>query len=363
MTSPHYPFLAAYPALAAALPVAGLLAGPTPVERLAGSDSLFLKRDDLTAGDYGGNKIRKLDFLLAAARAHGAQELLTFGYAGSNFVAATAWHGRKLGLATVAYLLPQPGAAYVADNLAVGLHAGAELHPLPDDRRIVAAAILHSARSLLRHGRLPQWIPPGGSAPAGVVGYINAVFELRLQIRAGLLPEPELIYVAFSSMGTVAGLALGLELAGLRSRVVAVQVVGDHYAGPEKLQRLIERTRRHLRGIDFGARAHERVRIRSEFFGSGYAVPTPQTRAAIARFGAGSGARADSAYSGKALACLYQDLDAGELHRRDVLFWHTFNAHGLPAGVSHPPPTQIPAALRGYFGAASPHTTKQEEAA
>lgn len=356
MSASPYPFLAAHPALGAALPVAGLLDGPTPVQRLAGSDSLFLKRDDLTAGDYGGNKIRKLDFLLGAARAGGARELLTFGYAGSNFVAATAWHGRKLGLDTIAYLLPQPGAAYVAHNLAVGLHAGAELHPLPNERRIVAAAVLRSARGLLRHGRLPRWIPPGGSEPAGVVGYINAVFELRQQVRAGLLPEPELIYVAFSSMGTVAGLALGLELAGLRSRVVAIQVVDHRYAGAEKLRQLLERTRRYLHGIDsgldVGGRALQRVQIRDEFFGSGYALPMPQTRAAIARFEAASGARADSAYSGKALACLYQDLDAGHLRQHDVLFWHTFNGHGLPAGVCHPPPAQIPPALRGHFEAA-----------
>ncbi|AXQ29808.1 pyridoxal-phosphate dependent enzyme [Solimonas sp. K1W22B-7] len=349
-----YPLLTAYRALAAALPVAGLLAGPTPVERLAGGDSLFLKRDDLTATDYGGNKIRKLDFLLAAAKARGARELLTFGYAGSNFVAATAWHGRKLGLDTLAYLLPQPGAAYVADNLAIGLHAGAELRELPDDKRIIAAALLRSARSLVRRGRLPEWIPPGGSAPVGVAGYINAAFELRQQVNAGLLPEPELIYVAFSSMGTVAGLSLGLELAGLRSRIVAVQVVDHRYAGPQKLQRLIERTRSHLHSIDSGFRRRatspERISIRDEFFGSGYARPTPQTRAAVARFEAASGARADSAYSGKALACLYQDLDAGELYGRDVLFWHTFNAHPLPAGVSHPEPARIPESLRHYFG-------------
>lgn len=348
-----YPLFDAHPRLRAALPVGGLLAGPTPVEPL--EPGVWLKRDDLSAPDFGGNKVRKLDLLLAAARAAGARELLAFGYAGSNFVAATAWHGRKLGLATAGFLLPQVDADYVRDNLAVGLAAQARLRLLPGESAIALAALAHSAGCVLRTRRAPAWIPPGGSSPLGTLGFVNAAFELSAQVASGLLPAPAVVYVAFSSMGTVAGLALGLALAGLPTRIEAVQVVGPRFASAPKLARLLDTTRRLLRRHDpslrFAEAAAERVRIRGEFFGTEYARPTAQTHAAMARFAAAHGARADSTYSGKALACLYHDLDAGTLAGRPALFWHTFNARRLPPGVSLPDPRAVPAPLRRYFAA------------
>ena len=347
-----YPLLQAHPKLAAALPVAGLLAGPTPIAALAGAPGLFVKRDDLSAPDYGGNKVRKLDFLLADAQARGARELLTFGYAGSNFVAATSWHGRKLGLRTIAYLLPQQTADYVADNLAVDLAAGAELHVLGGTGRIGAAAVLRSAAALLRSGRAPVWIPPGGSSPLGTVGFVNAAFELERQVESGAMPEPDVIYTAFSSMGTVAGLALGLELAGLRARIQAVQVVGPQFASWRKLEDLVGQTGRWLRRLDPAlkpGRALERVQIRNEFLGAGYAKPAGETRPAMRRFVSSGGSRADPCYSGKALAGLYHDLDVGRLRDKVTLYWHTLSARNLPPGVRRPAPESVPAALRDYF--------------
>lgn len=350
-----YPLLQAYPRLADALPVAGLLSGPTPVVSLGNEARVFLKRDDLSAPDFGGNKVRKLDFILGAAQQRGVRELITFGYTGSNFVAATAWHGRKLALRTIAYLLRQVDADYIADNLAISLHAGAELHLLNSTTQIAAAAVMRSGTRLLRTQRLPLWIPPGGSSPLGVIGFINAAFELKRQVQAGELPQPERIYVAFSSMGTVAGLALGLELAGLDARIEAVQVVDAAFAGTTKLQQLANQTCRLLRRIDpsLGGieQAIQKVRIRTDFFGEGYACPTSETRPAMERFIAGGGSRADTCYTGKALACIYSDLDAGRLRGENVLFWHTLNAHGMPAGVQRPVPERIPEAFRCYFNA------------
>lgn len=349
-----YPLLQAHPRLAAALPVAGLLAGPTPVASLHGAPGVFVKRDDLTATDYGGNKVRKLDFVLADAQARGARELLAFGYVGSNFVAATAWHGRKLGLHTVAYLLPQVAADYVADNLAVDLAAGAELHVRGSTARIGVAALRRSLSALARAGRLPVFVPPGGSSPLGTLGFVNAAFELQAQVRARQLPEPDAIYVAFSSMGTVAGLAIGLALTGMKTRIEAIQVVGDKFASGPKLERLIARTAGLLRRLDPALRpeaARGRVRIRMEFLGAGYALPTPATTAAMQRFAAGGTLRADPCYSGKALAALYQDLDAAPRGREQRLFWHTLSARRLPAGVTRLTPELAPANLRAYLKA------------
>lgn len=343
-----YPLLRAYPRLAGRLRVARLLAAPTPVQPLEAG--VHVKRDDLAAPDFGGNKIRKLDFLLADAQARGARELLTFGYAGSNFVAATAWHGRRLGLRTIAYLLPQPPHDYAATNLATALAAGAELHVHAGAGRIGFAAFLRSAAGLLRAGRPPTWVPPGGSSPLGVAGFVNAAFELKAQVQAGVLPEPDVVYVAFSSMGTVAGLALGCELARLRARIEAIQVAGERYASWAKLERLLAGTEAWLRRLEPGlpaVRPLERVRVRTEFLGSGYAQPLPEAAATAARFLAAGGARVDPTYTGKALAALHHDLDVGRLRGKAVLYWHTLSARALPEGVGVP--AAVPASLRAYF--------------
>lgn len=336
-----YPLFDVFPRLGV-FPRAGLLQAATPVQPLPESEAVWVKRDDLSASDYGGNKIRKLDLLLARAAADGRSDLVTFGYSGSNFVAATAWHGRKLGLTTRAFLLPQADAPYVADNLATGLHCGAELRVGRSQSAVIAQALACSLRALARSGRAPRWIPPGGSTPLGALGFVNAAFELRQQIDAGLLPVPQRLYVAFSSMGTVAGLAIGLALAGLPTRIEAIQVVGPQFAGRDKLDRLVQRTLLLLRRSDpaaVPARIAD-VNIRSEFFGAQYAVATDATKQAMQRFETATGAHSDSAYSGKALAGLYADLDA-RAGAGPVLYWHTFNAHGRPAAVAPLPAERL----------------------
>ncbi|NKF23180.1 1-aminocyclopropane-1-carboxylate deaminase/D-cysteine desulfhydrase [Solimonas marina] len=340
----------ALPSLAS-LPRAGLVSGPTPIEPLAGLPDVYLKRDDLTATDYGGNKIRKLDYLLADALARGRRTLTVFGYAGSNFVAATSWHARKLGLQVQGGLLPQRPAVYVADNLSISLHCGTDLFLRDADSGIVMAAAGRAVRSLAG-GRLPYWIPPGGSNALGALGFVAAAFELQSQIEGGLLPCPAALYVPFSSMGTVAGLCVGLALAGLPTRIEAVQVVSDRHAGRDALGRLIDRLARLLRrhGIrlpqtDF---LMSRVSVRTKFYGGEYALATPTVKAAMTRFTEATGARSDSAYSGKALACLFADRDAA-LNPGPALYWHTFSATALPPGVVRTPLSQVPDALKPYW--------------
>ena len=330
MTS-AYPLFDAYPRLAT-LPRAGIFTTATLVQPLPGHDRAWVKRDDLSNAEFGGNKIRKLDLLLGEAQAQQRRCLLAFGYSGSNFVAATAWHGHRLGMDTIGLLLPQADAPYVADNLATSRATRAELGFGGSTGALVAQAVARSLRRLATQGRWPYWMPPGGSTPLGALGFVNAAFELRAQIDAGLCPEPERIYVAFSSMGTVAGLSIGLVLAGLRSRVVAVQVVSDRFASRAKLDALIARTQRLLQQLDPAIPAKAApVEIRTEFFGSEYAVPTEATQTAMQAFGQETDARSDSAYSGKALACFYADLAAD--CSRPALFWHTFNAHARPSGA------------------------------
>jgi 1-aminocyclopropane-1-carboxylate deaminase/D-cysteine desulfhydrase-like pyridoxal-dependent ACC family enzyme len=341
------PLFEQHPALAR-FPVAGLLAGPTRVEPLRDHEFIFLKRDDLTATDYGGNKIRKLDFLLADACMRGRKTVLAFGYAGSNFVAATAWHGRKLGLRTIGGLLPQVHAGYIADNLSVSVAAGATLFVRSSEPALVAEALLRAAAACLRDGALPMLIPPGGSSALGALGFVNAALELRQQVDGGAMPMPRTIVLPFSSMGSVAGLAAGLQLAGMDARIVAVQVVGERHASGAKLSALLQRLVTLLRGAgvavaDASALA-SRIDVRIDYFGGEYARADASVRSAIDRFEQATGARADSAYTGKALACLFAEKLQGP-----VLYWHTLSATSRPPGVPAARGEQLPVGLRQYL--------------
>ncbi len=352
------PLFRRFPGLAGRLPRQPLCDLPTPVEDCGaladavGIGGLHAKRDDLSAPLYGGNKVRKLEFLLADAQARHRREVLTFGFAGSNFAAATAFYGERLGLHCLSMLLPQVPSDYVRSNLSLGLTAGAEIFHAETVPRLACRAVLETLKRPLTGRRVPYWIPAGGSAPQGVAAYINAALELAEQVEAGLLPAPHRIYVAMGSMGTVAGLAIGLVLAGMASQVVAVRVVEKRFASAQGLSELLQRTLRWL-GPEVAqqvnaAQALARVEVREEFFGSHYGEVTAKTAAAMEQFAGSTSLRLDGTYSAKAAAALLADADSGRLGEQESLFWHTFNARPLE-GLLSTHGLDIPPAIRPYF--------------
>ena len=224
------PLFEEYPLLREKLAYVPLGEFPTPVQKLErlgaelGISQVYIKRDDLSGKLYGGNKPRKLEFILGDVLRSRAKEAMTFGGAGSNHALSTAMYAREVGLKSISMLMPQPNARYVRRNLLMSHYCGAELHPCGSGLESVrnmplvyAAAIYQLLRHRLRKGRLPYFIPPGGSSLLGVVGFVNAALELGRQIAGGEMPEPEYIYVACGTMGTAAGLTLGLRAARLTS--------------------------------------------------------------------------------------------------------------------------------------------------
>ena len=175
--------------LAHELPYVSLGEFPTPVQKLdqlgrqLGLDNLFIKRDDLSGKIYGGNKIRKLEFILGNALRTQVKEVLTFGAAGSNHALATAIYAKQLGLKSISMLVPQPNAQYVRRNLLMSYYCGAELHLLPNIPFIAPltnpAVLYQLLRHGLKRGQFPMVIPMGGSSPLGSVGFVNAAFELK----------------------------------------------------------------------------------------------------------------------------------------------------------------------------------------
>ncbi len=197
---------------------------PTPVEPIPAQFSLavagrelWVKRDDRTHAVYGGNKVRKLEWLLAGARACGAKRLVTLGAAGSHHVLATTYFGRREGFDVEAVLVPQPRTAHAVDVLRASLGLGLRAFPV----RSWGAAPWAVARRMTTGAR---FISVGGSSVLGSMGYVAAAHELAEQIRAGDAPKPDVVVVALGSGGTAAGLAAGLAYEGLATRVVGVCV-------------------------------------------------------------------------------------------------------------------------------------------
>ena len=213
---------------------------PTPVQRLDWPESsaakLWAKRDDLTSPVYGGNKVRKLEYLLGRALARNHKAVLTFGAMGSNHVLATARFCEQLGLDCIAIMSRQAMTSYLPGNLAATIRSGAELHSCPRFRDIANAAKTAAQTYMDRHGSKPMLVPPGGSSEVGALGFVNAAFELDRQIEQGVLPEPDRIYVALGTMGSVVGLTLGLAALKRRTEVVAVKVVVDEVADPDTMR-------------------------------------------------------------------------------------------------------------------------------
>ncbi|MBX3182318.1 MAG: pyridoxal-phosphate dependent enzyme [Polyangiaceae bacterium] len=288
---------------------------PTPVRRLvtpwgAGRE-LWLKDDGLTSPLYGGNKVRKLELILADATERGARQVVTFGAAGSHHVYATARYALTLGLSVRAVLFPQPSSPAVEEMLRATLASGADCTPSYELPRGIKSML--DRRSYL--------IPPGGSSPLGARGYVEAGLELGRQVRAGELPEPDEVVVAVGSGGTAAGLAVGLEQAGLRSRVVAAPVMQPHRIA-QVLVRLLARLTRG------GWRGHRPVVMDAAHTGKGYGWPSASAQEAV-ELGRKNGLLLDPTYTEKAFATAVGRLAPAHEQRhlkQRVLYWHTLSS-------------------------------------
>jgi D-cysteine desulfhydrase len=347
-----------FPGLAR-LPRHALTALPTPVQALEHFarrrqlPALWIKRDDLSGPLYGGNKPRKLEWLLGAALARRRRGVITFGGIGTHHGLATAICARDAGLRTVLVLLPQPLTDHVRHCLLLDHAVGAELHLAGSVAGIVASALRLCGAALLR-GEPLAVIPTGGTSALGVVGYVNAAFELADQIRAGALPEPAAIFVPLGSGGTVAGLALGCRLAGLRSRIVGVLVTDILPPSEARLAGLARAALRRLRRAvpeipSTEVRADDLHIVRS-YLGRAYGAVTDAGLAAQRLLLETEGIALETTYTAKCLAA-FADLAAQEPYRgAPLLFWNTYSSVDLGAQFGALPDWRLlPAPFHRFF--------------
>jgi D-cysteine desulfhydrase len=214
----------------------------------------------------------------------------------------------------------------------------------------LTGAALRTLVALTRHPGT-QLIPMGGSSPLGVLGFIDAGLELADQIEQGALPEPERLYVALGTGGTAAGLAVGLALAGLRTRVVGVLVTDRGTLQPNRrlVEWLARRAARLLAraGAEPG-RLELRLEIETGFRGAGYGHPTPACVEAVERAAQEEGLRLETTYTGKALAALIARESGGV---DPVLFWNTYA--GVDPELELPDWSALPRPFHRFFEAST----------
>jgi 1-aminocyclopropane-1-carboxylate deaminase/D-cysteine desulfhydrase-like pyridoxal-dependent ACC family enzyme len=318
---------------------------PTPVQHVEALSRpgalLWLKRDDLTNPLYGGNKVRKLEHLLAEGRALGASRIVTVGAAGSHHVLATAIFGRQAGFEVEAVLVPQVRTEHVVEHLRAGVGHGLRAFAARSWGTVPVVA-------LPRLGRGVYFVAPGGSNIAGAMGYVAAAREIAVQVRAGELPEPDLCIVTLGSGGTAAGLAAGFALERMRTRVLAVGVAvprGPLAGLTRHLARACARRAGGARGssgIPKGA-----LRIDWRYLGAGYSEPTVWGERATG-VAASVGVTLDATYTAKTFAAVL-DVIASRCARH-VLYVHTLSAAPMaPLLAQAPEEEELPPALRGLL--------------
>ncbi len=324
------------------LPTVELGHFPTAVEKLPFGDALFIKREDQAGDLYGGNKVRKLELLLGDAVARKKKRVITLGALGSHHALATTIYARRLGLEAELVLYPQPLDPHVIDDLLLDHVFGAKLHLARHPATASALGLALAAKG----ARTTAFIPPGGSSALGALGHVEGALELAEQVEKGELPEPDVLVCAFGTGGTVAGLALGLALAGLRTRVLAVRVV-EAITTKALLRELLNGARRVLtrRGVPASKlprNALERIEICPDQLGKGYGHATEGSRRAKEIF-AGAGVTLETTYTGKAGAA-FLEL-ARKAPGRPLIFWHTFSSVDLAPRLSEADPEGLPRAF------------------
>ncbi|XXG51333.1 hypothetical protein AAC387_Pa02g5131 [Persea americana] len=286
---------------------------PTPIHKwnlpgLPKDTEVFIKRDDLSGMQLSGNKVRKLEFLMADAIAQGADCIITIGGIQSNHCRATAVAAKYLNLDC--YLILRTSKVLVdkdpglTGNLLVERLVGAhvELVSKEEYSKIGSVALGNLLKErLLKEGRRPYVIPVGGSNSLGTWGYIEAIREIELQVQGGFGESRfDDIVVACGSGGTIAGLALGSWLSKLKAKVHAFCVCDDPDYFYDYVQGLID-------GLQSGLKSHNIVNIQ-DAKGLGYAMNTIEELKFVKEIATVTGVILDPVYSGKAAIGLLKDM-------------------------------------------------------
>jgi D-cysteine desulfhydrase family pyridoxal phosphate-dependent enzyme len=303
---------------------------PTPIDALPRlsaelKGAFYIKRDDLTGLALGGNKTRKLEFLLAEARANGAQTLITAGAVQSNHCRQTAAAAARFGFDCILVLAGEPEPSF-SGNLLLDELLGAEIVWAPRPSR---DQILKDTFDLAwQSGRRPFLIPYGGSSPTGAASYVFALQELIQQAPTSVIGGlPDWIIFPTSSGGTQAGLALGAKLFNFPGKILGISIDEKASDLQERVAGLAAETATLL-GENIAFETDE-ILVNDEFLGLGYGIMGEAEREAVLLLAQKEGLLLDPVYTGRAAGGLISLARRGFFSPGEkVLFWHT---GGTPA--------------------------------
>ena len=309
---------------------------PTPIEPLPrlsaalGGPEIWIKRDDCTGLSTGGNKTRKLEFLMAEAMAGGAEMVMTQGATQSNHARQTAAAAARLGLGCHILLEDRTGSDahnynHNGNVLLDHLHgATTEMRPSGGDMNAVMEAVAAERR---KSGAKVYTIPGGGSNPTGALGYVNAALEMLTQLNESRLVIDHIVH-ATGSAGTQAGLVAGLAAMNANIPLLGIGVRAPQAKQEENVFSLAAATAGKLGCPDAVSRGD--VTANCDYVGDGYGIPTPGCLEAIALFAEYEGILLDPVYSAKAAAGLIDMIRGGDFTAgQRVMFIHTGGAAAL----------------------------------
>ena len=330
-SQPRFPLATLPTPLVEAARLRAALGGPERCPRI------LIKRDDLTGLALGGNKARKLEFLVADALRQSADTLVTSGAVQSNHARMTAAAACAAGLACSLVLSSRDEHPDVQGNLLLDRLFGASIHFIPasDDPHLAVAAdeavrVAEVASQLSARGHRPYVIPIGGSSPIGTLGYVAGTLELVTQLSAAGI-RVDRLYYASGSRGTQAGLELGSRLFDAPYRLRGIAVSAGEL---EKRERAAQLMNAAAGVLSAGVRVRaDQLETDQRFIGEGYGIPTQGCVEAIALAARHEGILLDRVYTGKAMAALIDDVRQKTVEPNEtVVFLHT---GGVPALFAH----------------------------
>lgn len=291
----------------------------TKLTHLFGGPKLYIKRDDQTGLAFGGNKTRKLEFLIADAQSHGAKSLITAGALQSNHCRQTAAAAAHFGLQCTLVLTGDPPTE-TSGNLMLDKLFGAQI--IYSSRKDRDEVLQNNFNNSWEKGERPYLVPYGGSNPIGACAYVHAIEEL---VEQGL--KPDWIIFASSSGGTQAGMTLGAQLHGFSGRILGISVDETSDTLCNLVSSLANETA-ELIGSSIHLSAKD-ILVNDNYLGQGYGIMGDMEKEAIHLFARYEGILLDPVYTGRAAAGLLDLIQKGNFSKDEViLFWHT---GGTPA--------------------------------
>jgi len=316
---------------------------PTPLEyaenltKLLGGPKIFFKRDDCTGLAFGGNKARKLEFVMADVLEKNTDIVITIGGLQSNWARQTAAAAKKLGMETILVLNGEEPEEYQG-NLLLDRILGCDIRFKPykdeEEQREEAGETPITgefAEEVKRNGKIPYIIPLGASNPVGNLGYINAIKELKEQSKKSSI-DINYVVSAVGTGGTQAGIELGLRLFKMSAKSYGISASRHVKPKSQEIADLCNQTIKYFE-LECGQFSPDEIAVNYDYIGKGYAIPTDKCTEAVRTVAQTEGIILDPVYTGKAMAGLIDLIKKGKFKKDDnIIFVHT---GGGPANFAY----------------------------